>query len=192
MDDANLNDEYELEAMTHLAYRDHTAGNSWLLGSCTCRNRANGARYFTCKRRACAAEGRACGGYCPSCFERKMSVAGSRPEVIVLCGSTKFKDEFEQVTRQFGLEGKIVLTVACFGHQGDLPPEACIDGHPTKTALDNLHKRKIDMADRVFVINVGGYIGASTRSEIEYAEWFEKTIDYLEPAAHTESDLGRG
>jgi hypothetical protein len=73
------------------------------------------------------------------------------------------------------------LALICFGHDGDLPPEACQDGHPIKTALDELHKRKIDMADRVLVLNVGGYIGSSTRSESEYAEWFEKPIDYLEP-----------
>jgi len=103
----------------------------------------------------------------------------TRPEIVVLCGSTRFKDEFEVEQRRLGLEGKIVLTVSCFGHSGDLPPEACIDGHPTKTMLDELHKRKIDLADRVLVINPGGYIGTSTRSEIEYAEWFEKPIDYL-------------
>jgi hypothetical protein len=103
-----------------------------------------------------------------------------RPEVVVLCGSTRFKEDFERETLRLALEGKIVLTVSCFGHMGDLPPEACEDGHPTKTALDELHKRKIDMADRVLVINPGGYIGTSTRSEIEYAELFEKPIDYME------------
>jgi hypothetical protein len=163
----------------HLAYRLHVSGRPWLVGSCTCRNDAEGKRFFTCARKACDGEGQACGGYCRPCFDRIITNKPERPEVICLCGSTKFKDEFEQVTRAFGLEGKIVLTVACFGHQGELPPEACIDGHPTKTALDELHKRKIDMADRIFVVNVGGYIGSSTRSEIEYAEWFEKPIDYL-------------
>lgn len=101
------------------------------------------------------------------------------PEIVVLCGSTRFKDEFEVEQRRLGLEGKIVLTVSCFGHSGDLPPEACTDGHPTKTMLDDLHKRKIDLADRVLVVNPGGYIGTSTRSEIEYAELFDKPIDYL-------------
>lgn len=100
-------------------------------------------------------------------------------EVVVLCGSTRFKADFERETRRLGLEGKIVLSVSMFGHSGDLPPEACTDGHPTKTALDELHKRKIDLAHRVLVINPGGYIGTSTRSEIEYAAWAEKPIDYL-------------
>ena len=45
--------------------------------------------------------------------------------------------------------------------------------------LNNMHKRKIDMADEIFVINVGGYIGNSTRSEIEYAEAHDKKVNYL-------------
>ena len=47
--------------------------------------------------------------------------------------------------------------------------------------LDDMHKRKIDMADSIYVINVGGYIGSSTRSEIEYAIAHGKTVEYLEP-----------
>ena len=50
----------------------------------------------------------------------------------------------------------------------------------TKEMLDDMHKRKIDMADEIFVINVGGYIGSSTRSEIEYAIANEKKVNYLE------------
>ena len=52
----------------------------------------------------------------------------------------------------------------------------------TKEMLDDMHKRKIDMADSIYVINVGGYIGESTKSEIEYARKHGKKIDYLEPA----------
>jgi len=47
--------------------------------------------------------------------------------------------------------------------------------------LDDMHKRKIDMADSIFVINVGGYIGESTRSEIEYAKKNGRGVQYLEP-----------
>ena len=50
--------------------------------------------------------------------------------------------------------------------------------------LDNMHKRKIDMADSIYVINVGGYIGESTRSEIDYATRHGKEILYLEPQSH--------
>ena len=50
----------------------------------------------------------------------------------------------------------------------------------TKEMLDDMHKRKIDMADEIFVINVDGYIGESTKSEIEYAKLNGKVISYLE------------
>jgi hypothetical protein len=109
-----------------------------------------------------------------------MHTAGLRPPVVVLCGSTRFRKDFERETIRLGLEGNIVLTVSCFGHDGDLPPEACQDGHPIKTALDELHKRKIDMSDRVFVLNVDGYIGESTRSEIAYAQAVGVLVEYLE------------
>ena len=50
----------------------------------------------------------------------------------------------------------------------------------TKEMLDDMHKRKIDMADEIFVINVNGYIGESTKSEIEYAKLHGKKVNYLE------------
>lgn len=71
----------------------------------------------------------------------------------------------------------IVISVGLFGHAGD--DEVWSEG--TKEMLDDMHKRKIDMADEIFVINVGGYIGSSTRSEIEYATATGKTVRYLEP-----------
>ena len=86
-------------------------------------------------------------------------------KVITLCGSTKFKDEFLATQKRLTLEGNIVISVGLFGHSGD--DEVWTEG--TKAMLDDMHKRKIDMADEVFVINVGGYIGESTKSEIEYA-----------------------
>lgn len=94
-------------------------------------------------------------------------------KVITLCGSTRFKDAFLEVQKRLTLEGNIVISVGLFGHSGD--NEAWVEG--TKEMLDDMHKRKIDMADEIFVINVGGYIGDSTRSEIEYAK---KSIHYLE------------
>lgn len=165
--------------------RDHLVRCPWLKPEdCGCRiGPPPRGYYYACRRQACDNEAKACGGYCRPCFDRHITNRPPRPEVVVLCGSTKFPDAFTEASRRLGLEGKIVLSVACFGHMGDLPPEACVDGHPTKTALDELHKRKIDMADRVLVLNVGGYIGTSTRSEIEYAEWFEKPIEYLVPKA---------
>lgn len=97
-------------------------------------------------------------------------------KVITLCGSTRFKDAFLEVQKRLTLEGDIVISVGLFGHSGD--NEAWAEG--TKEMLDDMHKRKIDMADDIFVINVGGYIGDSTRSEIEYAKKTGKSIRYLE------------
>ncbi|XBG79840.1 hypothetical protein V4S40_00780 [Enterococcus cecorum] len=79
-------------------------------------------------------------------------------KIITLCGSTRFKDEFIKAQKDLTLQGNIVISVGLFGHSGDV--EAW-DGQ-TKTMLDDMHKRKIDLADEIFVINVGGYIGKST------------------------------
>lgn len=98
-------------------------------------------------------------------------------KVVTLCGSTRFKDEFMEQQKRLTLKGYIVISVGLFGHSGD--DEVWDDG--VKQMLDDMHKRKIDMADGIFVINVGGYIGSSTRSEIEYALAHGKTVEYLEP-----------
>ena len=98
-------------------------------------------------------------------------------KVITLCGSTKFKDEYMKAQKDLTLQGNIVISVGLFGHSGD--DEVWTEG--TKEMLDNMHKRKIDMADEIFVINVGGYIGESTRGEIEYAIRNGKKVNYLEP-----------
>ena len=104
-------------------------------------------------------------------------------KVVTLCGSTRFKDQFMEAQKKLTLEGNIVISVGLFGHAGDNEVwENMDEGTLTKTKemLDDMHKRKIDMADEIFVINVGGYIGSSTRSEIEYAEKTGKTVRYLE------------
>ena len=103
--------------------------------------------------------------------------------VITLCGSTRFKDAFMEAQKRLTLEGNIVISVGLFGHGGDNEvwegmPEDTLTA--TKAMLDDMHKRKIDMADGIYVINVGGYIGSSTRSEIEYARAHGKEIRYLE------------
>ena len=97
-------------------------------------------------------------------------------KVITLCGSTRFKDEFMDAQKRLTLEGNIVISVGMFGHSGD--NEVWTAG--TKEMLDDMHKRKIDMADEIYVINVGGYVGESTRSEIEYAKKTGKKVRYLE------------
>ncbi len=88
-----------------------------------------------------------------------------------------------EVQKRLTLEGNIVISVGLFGHFGDSEVWENMDEGTftqTKKMLDDMHKRKIDMADSIFVINVGGYIGESTRSEIKYAKEHGKVIEYLE------------
>ena len=104
-------------------------------------------------------------------------------KVITLCGSTRFKDEFMEAQKRLTLAGNIVISVGLFGHSGDNEVWENMDEGTlmrTKEMLDDMHKRKIDMADEIFVINVDGYIGSSTRSEIEYAIANGKVVRYLE------------
>lgn len=99
-------------------------------------------------------------------------------KVITLCGSTKFKEDFIGVQKELTLQGNIVISVGLFGHaDGDYQNVLTED---IKIMLDDMHKRKIDMADEIFVINKNGYIGNSTRSEIEYAIKTGKKVRYLE------------
>ena len=86
-------------------------------------------------------------------------------KIITLCGSIKFKDEFMKVQEKLTLEGNIVLTPNFFNNikKEDIDEK-------TKEMLDEMHKQKIDISDEIYVINVSGYIGESTKSEIEYAK----------------------
>lgn len=98
-------------------------------------------------------------------------------EVITLCGSTRFKNDFVKAQEFLTLAGNIVISVGLFGHadkkyENEITPEI-------KKMLDDMHKRKIDMADSIFVINKDGYIGQSTASEIAYAQAAGKRVDYM-------------
>lgn len=105
---------------------------------------------------------------------------GPRPEIVTLCGSTRFKDTFNAVNAEMTMAGTLVISLGVFGHT-DMPDrDWSTGGSGEKVALDELHKRKIDLADRVLVINVNGYIGDSTRSEIEYAKKIGRPVTYLE------------
>ena len=101
-----------------------------------------------------------------------------RPTVVCLCGSTRFSHAFREANLRETLAGSIVLTIGCDMRTdaelfADLAPEAI---ERIKADLDELHKRKIDLADEILVLDVGGYIGDSTRSEIEYARGIGKTV----------------
>ena len=102
-------------------------------------------------------------------------------KVITLCGSTKFKKEFQEIQKKLTLEGNIVISVGLFGHAGDSEVWENQEENTltdTKKMLDDMHKRKIDMSDEIYVIDVGGYIGESTESEINYAKRHNKAVRY--------------
>lgn len=86
------------------------------------------------------------------------------PQVITLCGSTRFKDYFFEAARNLTLQGWIVLMPGVFGHAGDEISET------EKQKLDELHLEKIRLSNAIFVLNIGGYIGSSTQREIEFAQ----------------------
>jgi hypothetical protein len=95
-----------------------------------------------------------------------------RPLLVTICGSTKFRAEIAAANRDLTLAGDIVLAPGVFQHTGDVVTE------DQKIALDNLHLHKIDLADEVYVVNPGGYLGESTRREIAYALRTGKSVRY--------------
>ncbi len=106
---------------------------------------------------------------------------GDFPTIVTLCGSTRFAAEFLEVGAEETLAGRIVLSIAVSKH-------APRDGHggealgPAVAArLDDLHKRKIDLSDEILVLNICGYIGDSTRSEVAYAIEHGKRVRWLYP-----------
>lgn len=105
-----------------------------------------------------------------------------RPRIVCLCGSTRFMDAFHKANREESLAGHIVLTVEIVAYDGATDPQRANPAQ--KECLDRLHLQKIDLADEVLVLNVGGYIGESTRREIAYAEAQGKIIRYLEGKAN--------
>lgn len=109
----------------------------------------------------------------PCCTECATS---SKPKIVCLCGSTRFKEEFELAELELTLEGYIVLTVGGFMHADGLPITEA-----QKYSLDRLHKYKISLCDEVLILNKDGYIGTSTQSEIEYAELSGKPVRYQWP-----------
>jgi hypothetical protein len=120
--------------------------------------------------------------------ERRMiKLESTFPMIVCLCGSTKFWREFQEINLQETLKGKIVLSIANVASSDDelfaklsLTERECVT-----SSLDELHFRKIELADEVFIVNKGGYIGESTKRELEYAKSLGKTVRWLEPLVNT-------
>lgn len=114
--------------------------------------------------------------------ELKEKAKPVRPNIVCLCGSTRFSEAFQAANLRETLEGHIVLTIGC-----DMRSDAEVFAEysedqlaEVKAKLDQLHLHKIDMADEVLILNVGGYIGESTRRELAYALAHGKTVRWLE------------
>lgn len=112
------------------------------------------------------------------CDEIARRYNAHQKKIVCYCGSLRVAmDAFKKAEYEAVLRGEIALLPCCmfvdiqreYGAESDY-----------KIKADELHKRKIDLSDEVMVLNVGGYIGESTRSEIEYAKEIGKPIKYLE------------
>jgi hypothetical protein len=106
-----------------------------------------------------------------------------KPEIVVLCGSSRFVAEMAVIAWTFERdEGKITMGLHLLpSNYPEVPPDHLAEAEGAAEKMDELHLRKIDLADVVFIVNIGGYIGESTRREIDYAKRHGKPIRYLEP-----------
>ena len=96
--------------------------------------------------------------------------------IITLCGSTKFRKDFERMNGYLTLNNFIVLSVGTYHHSTDdeyIKKETLVH----KGQLDSLHKKKISLSRCILVVG-DGYIGESTKSEIEYANSLGKPVYY--------------
>lgn len=113
-----------------------------------------------------------------------------RPTIVCLCGSTRFTEAYQRANLEETLQGRIVLTIGCdMRSDNDLFADLSLrELGRIKQNLDTLHLRKIDLADEVLILNVDGYIGESTRRELEYARKHGKHIRYWEYCEEEEAD----
>lgn len=112
---------------------------------------------------------------------RRLFHAATRPTIVCLCGSSRFYEEFQRANYELTMAGEIVLSIGFYPHAAARHGhgEGVAHDSAEKLALDELHQRKIDLADYVYVLDVGGYIGQSTASEIAYATQHGTPVRYL-------------
>jgi hypothetical protein len=119
-----------------------------------------------------------------TCCLREGGQQLERPIIVCLCGSTRFSQAFHEANLRETLARKIVLSIGCdFKSDTDL----LLAGELTvedKQRLDELHLHKIDLADEVLILNVGGYVGESTANEAYYAASQGKRVRWLEGGSH--------
>lgn len=130
----------------------------------------------------------------PHVYQRYARVLAGPRLTITLCGSSRFVDAFELANLHLSVMGHVVIGLGAYGH-ADHPRGArhlTADGDettPVKMLLDELHRTKIRQSDAIFVVNVGGYVGTSTRREIDYARGCGKRVVWMFPDA-IPADLG--
>lgn len=105
----------------------------------------------------------------------------NRPTIVCLCGSTRFYKDFLEQNYLETMAGRIVLSVGFYPHAvAEMHGEGVGITPEQKEDLDQLHLRKIDLCDEILVINIGGYVGASTARELAYARQHGKRVRFLE------------
>ena len=115
-----------------------------------------------------------------------ITLCTQRPTIVCLCGSTRFSQAFHDANLRETLAGRIVLSI---GIDTKSDSDLLLAGEITqadKERLDALHHHKIRLADEVLILNVGNYIGQSTRREIAFARSENKIIRWLEPYNESE------
>lgn len=105
--------------------------------------------------------------------------AASEAKVITLCGSTRFETEFAEVNQRLTMDGCVVISLGMFSLPETPDYDWTADPADLKGRLGAVHFQKIRMADVVYVVDPGGYVGESTRREIAYAESLGKPVRYL-------------
>ena len=123
------------------------------------------------------------GGACAGYHDLVVDFGGPKPTIVVLCGSTRFSEAYRQANLRETLAGKIVLSIGCDTRSdADLAVAGDLGGDlaKVKVLLNELHRRKIDLADEVLVVSdSSGYFGESTRAEIDYTREMGKPVRYL-------------
>ena len=94
-------------------------------------------------------------------------------KIVTICGSMRFKDKMIEIAKDLEIKNKYVVIQCVYSDNKFSEDEQSI--------LADLHYKKIDISDAIFVVNVDGYIGNSTNKEIEYAKNLGKEVMYLEP-----------
>lgn len=117
---------------------------------------------------------------CADRHDLVVDFGGVKPPIVCLCGSTRFVAQFNHQRQALTRQGWIVLSIEVVTTQAREHDPQHSDP-AMKATLDELHLRKIDLADEALILNVGGYIGESTRAEIQYAEKVGTPVRYLEP-----------